>query len=755
MKCHFRKLLWEELWDRLDNTDYFISLLTAHIERGTVTTLSTPVAQTLCEYWAPISTARLEDILLRLDWQCLDLHQVLTLAKRTDMFRVQMHLFSKALGDFSLALTDLIPRLDDATALSHLGNHLLVYVSSCLAGRGYPAGELLPEVAKTAKHEVLRTLTATHSSRAVEGEAKYPYIRQLLHFDTRETLNVVSLAFEEPEFAGDLGMLQRQRLVNILLEVLTVEEGASWSQIGALMAFVSAQLANRLLPPDPVLIDSVFKFVTRRKGEEGDVVSGEAEETVREHVERENAWLDLLAAGDDYVALEVAPHELLRLAKAAGCYRVLEHLYEQSRSFDEILDCYLWDKTRHGELFAYLRRYADEPEREVYPQIAANLIMLLEIGARQLAKVVCECYADRVRSLIGVLDRGSVELFRFMEALSGEGVAFEAEDCELYLELLCRFGGEIDGGKGGKTKEEIVERFLQHPGNRYRLDVALATVERYGLEQASVYLLEKRGDFKAAFTRALRLLKGTMEEGGIREGGEAQALRIAGLCVRASEGVAEEGQRVELWTMLLDVVLSRADLAGCRKQVLHMASGHMDLQRLVQLVLEGGQRGGSEGGRFGDIRHLLMSMLANSRYESQLLGTTARVLGTDLHRRFVGDRERARCGLAIRTVACVECGHKLLRGGGMGDDGKEEVEEKRGVVVFGSCGHAVHAQCAPEGEQVDGEEGGFSKCPRCRKKAMVASLVRVAQPKINPFERFVARRGNGEGLQLGAPTRLK
>lgn len=292
----------------MDNTDYFISLLTAHIEQGQVSHVSTPVAQQLCDYWAPISISRLEDVLLKLNWQCLDLHQVLTLAKRSDMFRVQMHLFSKALCDFTIALIDLIPRVNKMTT-ADLGNHLLVYVSSCLAGRGYPSGELPPDVAKTAKHDVLRTLTVIHSSRATEDELKYPYLRELLNFDTRETLNVISLAFQEEEFSGDLGMLQRQRLVNILLEIL-IPEHASWSQIGALMSFIAGLLANGLLPPDPVFVDRVFTFVTRR-AHTGEVESYNNNnstnlstdhdpsqshvETVREHVERENAWLDLLA----------------------------------------------------------------------------------------------------------------------------------------------------------------------------------------------------------------------------------------------------------------------------------------------------------------------------------------------------------------------------------------------------------------------------------------------------------------------------
>lgn len=57
-----------------------------------------------------------------------------------------------------------------------------------------------------------------------DGEMPYPYLRALLMFDTRETLNVLSLAFMEKEFNTELGMSQRQRIINILLEIIDVDQ---------------------------------------------------------------------------------------------------------------------------------------------------------------------------------------------------------------------------------------------------------------------------------------------------------------------------------------------------------------------------------------------------------------------------------------------------------------------------------------------------------------------------------------------------
>ena len=50
--------------------------------------------------------------------------------------------------------------------------------------------------------QVWKCLTSLHTKQANEEEHVYPYLRTLLHFDTREFLNVLALAFEEPEFAS-------------------------------------------------------------------------------------------------------------------------------------------------------------------------------------------------------------------------------------------------------------------------------------------------------------------------------------------------------------------------------------------------------------------------------------------------------------------------------------------------------------------------------------------------------------------------
>lgn len=187
-----------------------------------MTILTPAVAQTLVSHLEKKDPQTLENILLNLDISCLDLHQVLNLCKKHKLYNAWIHITTKTLGDYTGPLTEFLGELSPDN--HRLGNTILVYVSSCLAGLGYPNGNI-PEVAiPRVKHDVLRCLETVHSFNAKPDEPTYPYLRALLKYNTRECLNVVGLAFTEAEFSGEMGHLQRQRLVQILLKIVTPPE---------------------------------------------------------------------------------------------------------------------------------------------------------------------------------------------------------------------------------------------------------------------------------------------------------------------------------------------------------------------------------------------------------------------------------------------------------------------------------------------------------------------------------------------------
>lgn len=704
MKCLIEigeiDLLWEELWDRLTNTDYFLSLLTEYVESGEITKVSPCVAQSLCEYWLNISPQRLEELILRLDWQCLDLHQVLTIAKREKLYRAQMHLNTKALGDYTVSLTELIPLINQSNPI--LGNCLLVYVSSCLAGRSYPTGDIDPSMVLTVKHEVLRCLTTIHSNRADDTELSYPYLRALLNFDIRETLNVISLAFQEKEFSGELGASHRQRIVNILLEIVSPEH-ASALEIGCLFHFIAQQIASRSLPEDEAMLESVMNYLRMPQNESS-----------RQHFEREQAWLELLAAD----CLNHIPlHEMMRMAEQSHCHRVTEYLYEQSQRYDDILQCYLKGPIRHEEMFTYIRRFASVPNRKIYYQIYDHFPQLLDINTEETVRVVVESFGSHVNSLVKLVSGNKKQLYGLLDSLLKTGWPLGAEDCEAYVGLLCQFN------------PENVESFLRS-NDKYRLDVVLEMVKSYQLNGACMLIHEKQGDFESAFNIALELLKEAPESVA-----ETTALQVSALCSRASE-VLPENEREDLWFSLLHVILTRPDLTSITKNILHSAGNHVDLSKLVQLVLNSG----TKTGNFGDIKHLLLGMLSNSQYETILLQTTARILGRDLHNLLAKEKKIASRGLCVKSIKCVMCRLRL------------KSQNHDSIVIFGNCGHPVHEECLSECKT---DDPNTIQCPRCGTTVAKSDMMHIAQPKldISSYQSLSSDPPPGV-LQLSAPPRI-
>lgn len=149
-------LLWQELWDRLYSQEVYLNIITQHIMNDHLTLISPTVSQALLDYWSKISVEKLEALILKLEWPCLDLHQALSLVKNFQLYKALMHLNTKALNDYAVSLVELIPLINENNEFGDrsLGNNILVYISSCLAGRGYPTGEIPENMLTTVKHEV-------------------------------------------------------------------------------------------------------------------------------------------------------------------------------------------------------------------------------------------------------------------------------------------------------------------------------------------------------------------------------------------------------------------------------------------------------------------------------------------------------------------------------------------------------------------------------------------------------------------------
>lgn len=226
MNSYFRDLLCDGFFEAVSGDENFLDwyyiLLTDHICNGYLNTLRPAVAQSLIDYLQQNHSPFLETVLLSLSIESLDLHQALRICRKQNLYDAWIHITTKAIGDYTAPFTELLAEL---TPDNHkLGNTMLVYVSACLTGLGYPNGKIPNADIPRVKHDILRCLEAAHSINPTENEHNYPYLRALLKYNTRECLNVIELAFKEEEFTGEMGLLQRQRLVHILMQIVTPPE---------------------------------------------------------------------------------------------------------------------------------------------------------------------------------------------------------------------------------------------------------------------------------------------------------------------------------------------------------------------------------------------------------------------------------------------------------------------------------------------------------------------------------------------------
>lgn len=480
-------------------------------------------------------------------------------------------------------------------------------------------------------------------------------------------------------------------------DILSSKIHFQWTNIGLLFIFISQQISSQNLPEDLILLTKVVNYLKMEEIEN---------ETVRQHSEREQAWLDLLGA--DRIN-HIGIGELLLLARKSKCYRVVQHLLEKRKAYDEILDCYLPDPRRHIEMWSYLRQYANKSERKIYEQCHENFTKLLLIDSDETTKLVVDHFCDRIGQLIRLLEHDNDSLYRLIQNLLKQHVSLDTNDCEHYLNLLCQYN------------PENVEQFLRNNKN-YRLENALEIVKKYELYQSLIYLYEKQGDFESAFSLSLELLKESAESTV-----EMRALELSALCNRASEALSEV-EREKLWFTFIRVILSRTDLTTITRTILHAASSYVNLTNLVQLVLSSG----TKTGNFGDIKHLLVGMLANSKYETFLLQTTSRVLGYDLHCMLAKQKIVSSRGLSVKSIKCIICRSRLYN--------------QHDALVFGSCGHATHKACVGQIEDND-----KLQCPRCG--LATKDQINISNPRgsIYPIGTYDTNMDNA--LQLEAPKR--
>lgn len=666
----------------------FLDSLPVHVLEGVLHSPSPALAKDLVDQLASMGQFDLlERCLVCMDVACLDLHQVMTLCWKHCLYDGIIYVHNRALNDFTTPIQELMAvlwqALDSGKQLTDsqvlLGNKLLVYISCCLAGRGYPHGELGADQVAAVKKDVFQCITSLRGA-STDDDATFPYLRTLLHFSTREFLNVLALAFEEPEFATEVGLAQKQRLVDILLQIMVQSQGFLPTQVGALFTFLARQLAQ---PDNNLVVDRLlFEQVLEHLTHPGD-------ETRQE--ERQQALLELLQAGG---LASVDQAHLLSLAERSHFYRVCEHLYENQRLYHKILLCYLDDPSRKLQSFEYARCIFASPdvsEQEkalLQDQLLDSLEALMQVDSRATSQLMLQHLAHRVDDIVRHLEGQPWVLYQFLRGVwnSREALTQDAKDSiaaavqERYIELMCQFDPDAVGP------------FLVS-AEGYRIEETLEICNRHKVLDATAYLLEKTGDVQGALTILLQFLdtqlQACAQRGPMREqllqGARTRLQAVVELCQRSCPFLSA-AEREALWFPVLERVMApqrqlRSALGADKDflllthQLLGSMMGFVALPHILHKLM---QDSAYSTGKFGEVRHFVMKMLDTHNYEKALLRTTSRLLSSDVHLHLCQLKAAANRAYVSHTAACVACGRGF--------------SEPGGVVMF-RCSHCYHRTC--------------------------------------------------------------
>ncbi|XP_039412745.1 vacuolar protein sorting-associated protein 8 homolog isoform X3 [Corvus cornix cornix] len=690
-------LLFNQIYDKMSENSVakgiFLECLEPYILSDKLMGITAQVMKDLLLHFQDKNRLEnLEACIVHMDITSLDIQQVVLLCWENRLYDAMIYVYNSGMNDFISPMEKLFkviaPPLNAGKSLTDeqvvMGNKLLVYISCCLAGRAYPLGDIPEDLVPLVKNQVFEFLIRLHSSEGSVDEEVYPYVRTLLHFDTREFLNVLALTFED--FKNDKQAVEyQQRIVDILLKVMVENSDFTPSQVGCLFTFLARQLAkpNNTLFVNRTLFDQVLEFLCSPDDDS-------------RHSERQQVLLELLQAGG---IVQFEESRLIQMAEKAEFYQICEFMYERQLRYDKIIGCYLRDPLRKEEVFNYIHNilsmpgYSAEEKQLVWQKALDHIEELLVLSPGKAADLAAIHFSEQIESIISNL-QDQFLLFQFLRSLLDprEGInqdLLHLPPCisEQFIELLCQY-----------SPDQVLEtlRVLEY----CRLEETIQITQKHQLHEASSYLLEKKGDIHGAFLVMLERLQSKLlmltqddessAEPSLLENIEDTLMKTIALCQRNSHSLDQQ-QREALWFPLLEAMMSPQKSSGSSQcpyseslksltmQVLNNMAAFIALPSILQRILQDPVYG---KGKLGEIQGLVLGMLDTFNYEQTLLETTTSLLNHDLHWSLCNLRASVTRGLTPKQDYCCICLQQYKR--------RQETADE--IIVF-SCGHLYHSLC--------------------------------------------------------------
>uniref|UniRef100_U3I7K3 Vacuolar protein sorting-associated protein 8 homolog n=1 Tax=Anas platyrhynchos platyrhynchos TaxID=8840 RepID=U3I7K3_ANAPP len=669
-------LLFNQIYDKMSENSVakgiFLECLEPYILSDKLMGITAQVMKDLLLHFQDKNRLEnMEACIVHMDITSLDIQQVVLLCWENRLYDAMIYVYNSGMNDFISPMEKLFKVIAPPLNL-WCSKHLCC----CLAGRAYPLGDIPEDLVPLVKNQVFEFLIRLHSTEGSVDEEVYPHIRTLLHFDTREFLNVLALTFED--FKNDKQAVEyQQRIVDILLKVMVENSDFTPSQVGCLFTFLARQLAkpNNTLFVNRTLFDQVLEFLCSPDDDS-------------RHSERQQVLLELLQAGG---IVQFEESRLIQMAEKAEFYQICEFMYERELRYDKIIGCYLRDPVRKEEVFNYIHNilsmpgYSAEEKQSVWDKALEHIKELLQLSPCKAADLVAIHFSEQIESIITNL-QDQFLLFQFLrslldprEGINQDLIHLPPSITEQFIELLCQY-----------SPDEVLEtlKVLEC----CRLEETIQITQKHQLHEASSYLLEKKGDIHGAFLVMLEVLYTLHRPQDSKvhlikcKNIEDTLMKTIALCQRNSHNLNQQQQEA-LWFPLLEAMMSPQKLSGSSQyplksltmQVLNNMAAFIALPSILQRILQDPVYG---KGKLGEIQGLVLGMLDTFNYEQTLLETTTNLLNHDLHWSLCNLRASVTRGLTPKQDYCCICLQQYKR--------RQETADE--IIVF-SCGHLYHSLC--------------------------------------------------------------
>ena len=322
----------------------------------------------------------IQDIILKLDISTIDIDQVVKLSWQNKLFDAIIYLYNRAIKNYSMPLEELTQFLRTKDSKNRqLVNTILVYLSCCMTGRDYIFGNIPEQLCRNAKIQSWKFLLFDQPN--LSPSERFPNSKLLLLSDTREFLNVLSIAFGEPEFLTAEGQRVRQRIIDMVMLIVDLNESEFAStQLGSIYVFLARELMKSSLNLEPEVFSQVVNYLTSTK-----------QELKATKIERERVVTELLING----VLSIDDVNLEEKLLTASFYSVLEFVYEKRGEYHKMLRCFCQVSERNKVVFRFVRsvlyqldHVTEEQKQLLISEINQNISLLIQIDPMKAANLL-------------------------------------------------------------------------------------------------------------------------------------------------------------------------------------------------------------------------------------------------------------------------------------------------------------------------------------------------------------------------------